>query len=318
MTTAKEAGGATALRTVDDPGVPLIGPRRGRIIIGSVIAGLAIAALWSAQLVDDDIGVNTANGLLGQNAAGANLTGTIAGLVFAFVTGLAGTFTACNVAVFSAIAPMLDSGHRSMASRARLALNPLGWLSLGAVGVAAVYGAIGSVVGSKLPQLSTATVGNHVPVRVLQSITVFGVIGLIMLYLGLGALGMVPDPISRLSVRWAPARQLVMGMLIGGFLIGRPWPLFYKMFQHAAATHNAAFGAGALALVAIGNMLVMGILFVLLALSGLPRWLRARANRATAVTAVALLVGGSFTVAYWCLRVPTNFGFGWFPIVSWH
>jgi hypothetical protein len=308
----------TPLRTVDDTVVAGTGPRRARIIVGSVVAGLAVAALWSAQLVDDDIGVNTANGMLGQTASTANITGTVAGLVFAFVTGLAGTFTACNVAVFSAIAPMLETGQRSVAGRLRLALTPLGWLSLGAIVVAAVYGAIGALIGSRLPQLSTAIVGNGVPVRILQSVTVFGVIGVIMLYLGLGALGLVPDPLGRVAARWAPARQLVMGILIGGFLIGRPWPLFHKMLQHAAATHNALFGAGALVLVAIGNMIVMGVLFVLLAFSGLPRWLRGKANRATAVTATALLVGGTFTVAYWCLRVPSHFGFLWFPTVPWH
>lgn len=163
--------------------------------------------MWSARLVDDDIGVNAANGMLGQNAASANLTGTVAGLVFALVTGLAGTFTACNVAVFSAIAPMLDTGRRSIAGRVRLALTPLGWLSL---------------------------------------------------------------------------------------------------------------GAGALVLVAIGNMIVIGVLCVSLALSGLPRWLRKRAGRAATVTATALLTGGTFTFAYWCPRVPANFGFGWFPTVPWH
>jgi hypothetical protein len=93
MTTAKEASGTRPLHTVDDAAVPRTAARRGRIIVGSVVAGLAIAALWSAQLVDDDIGVNTANGMLGQNAASANLAGTVAGLVFAFVTGIAGTFT---------------------------------------------------------------------------------------------------------------------------------------------------------------------------------------------------------------------------------
>jgi hypothetical protein len=312
MTTAKVLSGATPLVTTTTTA-----PRRWRIIVGSAAVGLAIAVLWSAQLADDDIGVNTANGILGQNAASANLTGTIAGLVFAFVTGLAGTFTACNVAVFSAIAPMLNTGHRSIAGRVGLALRPLGWLSLGAIAVAGTYGAIGALLGSRLPQLSSATVGDHVPVRVLQSVAVFGVIGLIMLYLGLGALGVVPDPLGRPTARWAPTRPLAMGLLIGGFLIGRPWPLFYKMFLHAAATHNAVFGAGALVLVAIGNMIAMGVLFVLLALSGLPRWLRARASRAATVTASALLVGGTFTVAYWCLRVPAHLGFGWFPQVPW-
>lgn len=290
---------------------------RAAVIGWSVVIGLAIAILWSAQLADDDIGVNAANGMLGENAGNANLTGTVTGLIFAFVTGLAGTFTACNIAVFSAVTPMLE--HRSSAARRiGLALRPLGWLALGAVVVAGLYGAIGALLGPSLPQLSSATVGNQVPVRVLQSVAVFGVIGLIMLYLGLAALHVVPDPLRRLTARWAPAPQVMMGILVGGFLIGRPWPLFHKMFLHAASTHNALYGAASFVLVVIGNMIVMGVLFLLASISRFPQWMRAKPHRVTVATSAALLIGGTFTVAYWVVRVPARLGFGWFPTVPWH
>lgn len=297
-------------------GVP--NPRRGLVIGISVLVGLAVAVLWSAQLVDDDIGVNSANGLLGQTASSATITSTVTGLIFAFVTGLAGTFTACNVAVFSAVAPLVES-RPSAAGRLRQALRPLGWLSLGAVVVAGLYGAIGALLGSRLPQLSTATVGsNHVPVRLLQSVAVFGVIGLIMLYLGLAALNIVPDPLRRLAARWAPTPQVFMGVLIGGFLIGRPWPLFHKMFEYAASTHNAAIGAAVFALIVVGNMIVMGVLFLVLSFSRFPQWLRAKPNRIMTVTAVALLIGGAYTFFYWAVKAPSHFGIGWFPSVPWH
>lgn len=291
--------------------------RRGRVIWLSVLVGLAIAVLWSAKLADDDIGLNTANGLLGRSATDATITGTVAGLIFAFVTGLAGTFTACNVAVFSALAPMVE--HRStLGSRVISALRPMGWLALGAVLVAGTYGAVGALVGTRLPQLSTAVVDGDVPVKTLQSITVFGVIGLIMIYLGLAAAKVVPDPLAAATRRWAPAPQLFMGLLIGGFLIGRPWPLFHKMFLHAASTHDALFGAATFVLVVIGNMLVMGVLFLLLSLSPFPRWLRANPTRIATVTTAALLVGGAFTFFYWGVRVPAGLGFGWFPQMPWH
>lgn len=294
------------------------GPNRGLVIGVAVLVGLALAVLWSAQLVDDDIGVNTANGLLGQDASAATLTSTVSGLVFAFVTGLAGTFTACNIAVFSAIAPMVGT-RPSLAGRIGGSLRPLGWVALGAIVVAGVYGAVGALVGSGLPQLSAATFGaQHTPVRILQSVAVFGFIGLVMVYLGLATLRVVPDPLARLTARWAPTPQVVMGALIGGFLIGRPWPLFHKMFLHAASTHNALFGASAFVLVVIGNLVLLGVLFVLLALSPVPRWLRATATRATTATATALLIGGAFTVFYWAVRVPAKIGFGWFPGVPWH
>ncbi|MGI8665823.1 MAG: hypothetical protein ACR2N4_07315 [Jatrophihabitans sp.] len=287
------------------------------MIMISLALGIAVAVLWSAKLVDDDIGVNTANGLLGHDAETANLSGTLSGLVFAFVTGIAGTFTACNVAVFSAIAPMAQD--RSTASgRVRQALRPLGWLSVGALVTAGVYGAVGAWLGTRIPQLSTRTVGgHHFPVRLVQSVVVFGLIGLVMLYLGVASLGLVPDPLGRLAQRWAPAPQVFMGVLIGGFLIGRPWPLFHKMFLHAASTHNGLFGAAAFVFVAAGNMVLMGVLFLALSASSFPGWLRARASRLTSVTAAAWLVGGSFTFVYWAVRLPAKLGYGWFPTMPW-
>lgn len=306
----------TTPTTKDRPGRRTT-PRRWLVVGSSVAVGLAIAVLWSAQLVDDDIGVNTASGLLGQNATNAAVTGTVAGLIFAFVTGLAGTFTACNVAVFSAIAPMVRS-RPSLAGRVGQAARPLGWLSLGAVVVAGLYGAIGALLGTRIPQLSTATIGDGVPVRILQSITVFGVIGLVMLYLGLAALEIAPDPLRRLSARWTPAREVFMGVLIGGFLVGRPWPLFHKMFAYAASTHDAAFGAAVFVLIVLGNMLLMGLLFLVLSLTGFARWLRATPSRIMTVTAVALLIGGTFTFVYWGVRAPAHLGFGWFPTMPWH
>lgn len=300
-----------------DRAATTVAVHRGFVIGVSVLVGLAIAVLWSAHLVDDDIGVSTASGLLGRSATTATVTGTVTGLIFAFVTGLAGTFTACNVAVFSAIAPMVET-RPSVVGRARQALRPLGWLALGAVVVAGLYGAIGALIGSRLPQLSTATVGDHIPVRLLQSVVVFGVIGLVMVYLGLAALGVVPDPLGRLAARWAPASQVFMGILIGGFLIGRPWPLFHRMFEYAASTHNPLFGAATFVLVVLGNMIVMGVLFLVASFSRFPQWLRAKPTRAMTVTAVALLIGGTFTFVYWGVRAPAGFGIGWFPRMPWH
>ncbi|HEX5402691.1 MAG TPA: hypothetical protein VFX16_10360 [Pseudonocardiaceae bacterium] len=290
---------------------------RGLLVGVSALVGVAIAILWSARLVDDDIGVNTASGLIGTNATDATVTGTATGLIFAFVTGVAGTFTACNVAVFSAIAPMVHS-NPSVASRIRMAFAPLGWLALGAVAVAGTYGAVGALLGSRIPQLSPAVVGGHIPVRTLQSIVVFGVIGLVMLYMGLASAELVPDPLRRPATRWAPTRPLFMGLLIGGFLIGRPWPLFRKMFAYAASTHDAAFGAAVFMLIVLGNMILLGVIFLALSASRFPRWLRANPSRAVTVATIALVVGGVFTFVYWDVRVPAGLGFGWFPSMPWH
>lgn len=290
--------------------------RRGLLIAGSLLAGLAIAVLWSAQLVDDDIGVNAANGMLGHDSLTTGIAGTTAGIIFAFTAGLAGTFTACNVAAFSAVAPLMEDAPTA-ASRAKLALRPLAWLSVGLIVVAAGYGAVGAVLGNSIPQLSTAMIGG-MPERVLQSAVVFSVIGLIFIYLGLATAGVVPDPLRRMTARFPHCPQVLMGALIAGFLIGRPYPLFYKMFQYAASTHNGFYGALTFALVSLGNIVLMVILFLALSMSRFQHWLRAVPGRVAKFTAVALLIGGAFTFFYWGVRVPAHLGYGWFPRMPWH
>jgi hypothetical protein len=291
--------------------------RRGRVAVLSLLAGLAVAVLWSARLSDDQIGVNTANGMLGHNSLTTGITGSAAGIVFAFTAGLAGTFTACNVAAFSAVAPLMED-RESMAARARVALRPLGWLTVGLVAVAGAYGAIGATLGKSIPQLSTTLIGNQMPERTLQSIIVFSVIGLIFIYLGLAAISVVPDPLRRVTQRFSHAPQLIMGALIGGFLIGRPYPLFFKTFQYAASTHDGLYGAFTFVLVSLGNVLLMAVLFLALSLSPFPRWLRADSARIAKFTAAALLIGGAFTFFYWGIRVPAHFGYGWFPQMPYH
>ncbi|MER5325806.1 hypothetical protein [Streptosporangium roseum] len=302
--------------------------RRGLIIFLSVLAGALIASLWSFRLVDSVIGDNVANTLLGYDAKHTEIGGLIAGTVFAFVSGLAGTFTACNIAAFGAIAPMANAGstHPAGASdtsgrlRIGATLRPIGWLALGMIVVSGLYGAVGAALGERLPQLSTATAGSGLPPRLLQASIVFGVIGLAFAYLGLAALRVVPDPFARLSLRFPNARLVVIGALIGGFLIGRPFPLFHKLFEYAAETHNPLYGAAVFILQSLGNITLMAVLFVLLVHTTggrFTRWMTARPSRVATITAVAFIVVGAFTFLYWDLRLPARFGYGWFPVAPW-
>jgi sulfite exporter TauE/SafE len=290
--------------------------RRGPLVAISLLVGLAIAILWSAQLADDEIGVNTANGILGHASLTTSISGGVAGIIFAFAAGLAGTFTACNVAVFSAVAPLMEDAPTA-ATRMRRALRPVGWLAFGLVVVAGVYGAIGAAFGPSIPQLSNTLVGK-MPERIVQSLVVFTVTGLIFIYLGLAAAGVVPDPLRRLTARFSYTPQVVMGALIGGFLIGRPYPLFYKMFQYAASTHNPFYGALAFILVGLGNIVIMALLFLALSASRFQRWLGAKPGRTAKFTAAALLIGGSFFFFYWGVKLPSHFGYGWFPSMPYH
>jgi hypothetical protein len=293
--------------------------RRGQTLLIGSLAGLLLALLWSAKLVDTGIGQNIAKTALGHDARTTPIGGLLSGAVFAFVTGVAGSFTACNIAVFGAVGPMVeqqDGTRRSL----RAVLRPLGWLVAGMLPVSALYGAIGAWLGTRIPQLSTDKVGT-MPVRLLQSSIVFGLIGLALIYLALAELRLVPDPLARLQLRYPNARLVVLGALIGGFLIGRPFPLFHKMFEYAAEHHNPVYGAVIFVLQSLGNMLIMALLFGVLTMLGrgwLVRWMTARPGRIARVTAAMLLTVGVFTVVYWTIRVPALFGYGWFPTMPYN
>lgn len=289
---------------------------RGRLIVGSVVAGVLLSVLWSYEFVDHVIGANVANALLGEDAATASIAGTAAGLVFAFVSGLAGTFTACNIAMAASIGPMSQAGGASRQGTLGSLLRPLGYFTAGMVGVSAVYGVVGVLVGPDLPQLSNAMVGT-MPVRLVQSAIVFGVVGLAMAYLGLAALGVLPDVFRDRPV----ARVVVLGALVGAFLIGRPYPMFIKLFRAAVESGNPLYGAGTFVLQSIGNVLLVTVVFAALALGTkgrFLRWFSANTRRSAVVSAALLIALGVFLLVYWDVRVPSLFGVGWFPTMPYN
>ena len=285
------------------------------LVAGSAILGLGLAIVWSPSFVDQTIGENGATTILGYSVTATPITGVLMAIGFAFVSGLTGTFTACNVAGLSAIAPLSAGRRPSFAS----ALRSLGWLAVGTSLVAGLYGAIGALVGPSIPQLSHALIGRF-PIRLIQSSVVFGILGLVLVVMGLAALGAIRIGAPRLDGRYASVRLVLIGGLIGAFLIGRPFALFVKIFEYAAATHNPALGALVFVLQSLGNIAVLALVFVAMAAVGrgrLLRWLAARPDRLARFNAVALLAAGTFLIAYWCVRLPAVFGIGWWPRVPW-
>lgn len=294
-------------------------PRTGRAVGLGLAVGFLLAVIWSYEFVDQVIGHNVASSLLGYDPEAGPGAEAVSGALFAFVVGLAGTFTACNVAAFCAVAPMVAEG-RTRAARLRRALVPLGWLAVGMLAVSGAYGAVGVLMADQLPQLSTARTAGGMPVRVVQSSVVFGVIGVVLVYLGLTAAGAVPDALSGIRRRFRHVDVVVLGALIGAFLIGRPFGLFREMFADAAAKGDPLYGAATFMLQSLGNVVVLAVVFVLLVSglgSGFRRWLARAPGRPAVVTAGTLVAAGSFTFFYWVLRVPSIFGYGWFPTAPW-
>jgi hypothetical protein len=293
--------------------------RRWLVLLVSVLAGAFLAYAWSSELVDREIGFTVADGILGRDANATPIGGIGAGVLFAFVSGLAGSFTACNVAVFGAVTPLV--GHTASRSwRLLRTVEPLGWLAVGMIPVSALYGALVGFVGTGMPQFSTAKVAGISP-RIAQAMLVFGVIGLVLLVLGLASLRYVPDPLAPVSRGFPHAPLVLMGALIGGFLIGRPYPLFGAMFRHAANSHDPLYGALAFSLQSIGNIVVMSLVFLVLSYvvgGRLRRWLAARPARITALTAGGFIVAALFMLMYWDVRLLGRFGYLWFPTAPWN
>lgn len=295
--------------------VPPFSRRRAIVLAGvSVLGGLLLAVVWSSYLVDDSIGQNVASGVLRHNAEKTAIGGTNGAAIFAFVSGFAGTFTACNFAVFGALPQV--TGEES--TRRRTApLRTLGWIIGGMLAVSLGYGFVGVLIGDDLPQLSARTIGHGMPERLLQSVVVFGVIGIVFACLGLSSLGLLPDPLARRP----RARSILLGALIGGFLVGRPYPLFHKLADYAVETHNPLIGALTFGLQSLGNILVVGILGIVMAILGrgaAGRWIAARPRRAGTIGGVALLMLGTFLIFYWDVRLPAAFDYGWFPTMPWN
>jgi cytochrome c biogenesis protein CcdA len=261
------------------------------------------------------IGDNVANTLLGTDAKAVNLAGGTAlfGLAFSFVAGLAGTFTACNCVVFSCIAPLAGAKDRA----ARIGRS-IGQMALGVVAVTGLYGIAGAVLGDSIPTLSQGklAIGKGYPVYLAQSTLVFTVLGLFLVWWGLQVAGLLPDVLEQAAAARPWLKPFLLGALVGCFTIGRPFPLFRKAFGLVAQTHNPLFGAGALALHGLGNILVISVVMLgLVYLTGgrFARWVQANPHRMAVISAVSLIIGGAFFVAYWGLRVPSYFGVGWFP-----
>jgi hypothetical protein len=280
--------------------------------LSAVTGGVLLAVAWSYEFVDSTIGDNVANSVLGYDAKTTAIAGVFSGAVFGLVSGLAGTFTACNIAVFGVLPEVSGQGR----GRLRAVLTLLGWLSVGILTVSAAYGAVAVLIGPSLPQLSTATFGSGMPIRLLQASITFGVIGLAFGYLGLVSLGYLRDPFADRP----RARLIVLGALIGGFLIGRPYPLFYKLLGYAVDQQNPLYGSLTFVLQSVGNVLVMGVLALgmVFAMRGaIGRWMT-RPGNAALTTGFALILLGTFLLAYWDVRLPTLFGYGWFPTMPWN
>lgn len=289
-------------RAVASDAIPL--SRRVGCQLAAVAGGVVVAGFWNFRLVDEfgaEIVAGTTIGGYQGLASQFTTLGAAFGFAFALVAGLAATFTACNCVVFAMI-PGLTCAPGARAGRLA-PLRAFGVMVAFVVLVSAVYGAF---VGWLGPEGAAAI--NVREVRFAQAGTVFSVLGLAMLVWGAIELGLLDrlvarcSPVTRAFFSQPTTKAAIMGIMVGAFAIGRPYPVFREFLLYAAQLERPDYGAAVMAMQGLGQILVMAVFFVLLVWAFGAR-LRQRAlahpARMALIFGCALTAGGAYFLYYW-------------------
>lgn len=309
------------------PGLSPIHDRYGtsrRVLYALLACGLAVlvAGFWNYHLVDGfgrDVVAGRTIGDTGGLAGAFPEMGAGFGFLFAGIAGLAATFTACNCVVFAMLPGLACSTDG--ASRRTSPWWALGAFVGGVVLVSVVFGAyIGSIGSVGVEALGE---GGR---RLARAQAIFTFLGLVMLGWGMIEMGFLAAASRRLPRRWVEAlssplvKAGTVGVLVGLFAVGRPFPVFREFLGYAAAAESPVYGAGVMAVQGLGQIFVMVVAFVLLvwfAGSRLLEWSRSNPAGPRLVSGLALLAGGSFFLFYWGLAFAFDVGrwgfkLGWY------
>jgi hypothetical protein len=278
--------------------------RHARLLGFAVLTGICVAGFWNARVVDgfgSDIVANAAIGGAAGKASQFGALGAGFGFLFAIVAGLAATFTACNCVAFAMI-PGLACARDARAGRTA-ALRSLGIMAFFVMLVGGIYGLFVGWLGP-----DGAAAFNARPIRFAQAGVVFSVLGVAMLVwaaIDLGLLGALTrrcSPVTRAFFAQPTTKAAIMGIMVGTFAVGRPYPVFREFLLYAAQMQRPSYGAAVMALQGLGQIAVMAAAFVLVLLlfgQRLARWVTTKPHQPVLVSAFALAAGGAYFLFYW-------------------
>lgn len=288
----------------------------------AVVLGVLVAGFWNYHLVDGFGKAIVAGETIGDPADLTGAYGTYGpgfGFLFGAIAGLAATFTACNCVVFAMIPGLISSGRSGTSTSA-----PLKALLVFVLGVLVVSGLYGFYVGSLGPEEIEAY--NERSNRLLQAQLVFTGLGIIMLVWGIVELGFFRRISNRIKatvlagVDTMNLKTGTLGLMVGLFAVGRPFPVFREFLTYAASSGSPLYGAAAMMAQGFGQIAVMVLLFlglVWFAGESLLEWSNQNPFQPYLVSGLALLTGGSFFVFYWGLAFVYDIGrwgfkLGWY------
>lgn len=292
-------------------------PARRRLVtaVAAVLLGVVVAGFWNYQAVDGFGTATFAAPLVGDPEAAAGAYGVLGpafGLVFAVAAGLAATFTACNVVVFAMI-PGLACEPGEGTRRSDL-LRILGAFVGGVLVVGIPYGAFVGMLG---PEGIEAM--NSRPVRLAQAQAVFSFLGVGLLTWGAFELGFLARvkrmvaPETRDFFARHSTRAAIMGLFVGSFAVGRPFPVFRDLLTYAATSRQPLYGVVVMMIndvAMIAGMLLLLYATVRLLGGRINRWVRTNPHGPRVLSGAALLAGGAFFVFYWGIGFAFGIG-GW-------
>ncbi len=289
----------------------------------TIAAAVLIAGFWNYHLVDGfgrDVIAAPAIGDTSDLVGTFHERGFGFGFIFAAVAGLAATFTACNCVVFAMLPGLACSTDQGRKVRSASPWMALGVFALGVTLVCAAYGAYIGLLGSGVEAFNARSA------RLSQAQSVFTVLGIAMLIWGLFELGFLHVIERRLpeSIRSffgdMRTKAALLGVFVGLFAVGRPFPVFREFLAYAASSNSPLYGAGVMVVQGIGQILVMVLLFSLFvgfAGKKIIQWSSTQPHKPKLTSGLALLAGGTFFVFYWGLAFAFDIGrwgfkLGWY------
>lgn len=289
----------------------------------AMAAAVLIAGFWNYHLVDGfgrDVIAGPVIGDASDLAGSFHERGIGFGFIFAAVAGLAATFTACNCVVFAMLPGLACSTDQGRNVRSSSPWAALGVFVIGVTLVCAVYGAYVGMLGSSVEAF------NARGARLTQAQIVFTALGAAMLIWGVLELGFLDTVVRRLPEHVRSffgdlrTKAGLLGLFVGLFAVGRPFPVFREFLTYAASSNSPFYGAGVMVVQGAGQILVMVLLFsVVVGFAGkkIIAWSSAKPHKPKLTSGLALLAGGTFFIFYWGLAFAFDLGrwgfkLGWY------
>ena len=302
-----------------------LSPYRNRLILAlcALAFGVLIAGFWNFHWADGfgrEIVAGQTIGDTERLSGSYSERGAGFGFVFAIIAGLAATFTACNCVVF-AMLPGLACATEKAGSPRRLAIKAIGVFSLFVLLVCFIYG---MYVGSLGPERVDAF--NTRETRLFQAQVTFTLLGVVLLLWGAISFGFLDGVLRHLPPKLmhfaaAPLTKAgLMGLLVGLFAIGRPFPVFRDFLTYAAASKSPLYGGAVMTLQGVGQIMVMVLLFLVLIVpfsKRLANWSARHPGRLEQFSSAMLVAGGAYFVFYWGIAFAYNVG-NWGFKLNWY